>query len=215
MLDWLRRRLAVAAVLSIPLPLSAAALPAEPAPRIYMTPNYGLLMKVPAGYFHCPLPDGWIGTDHGTNLFFTRPAQCDAASGPHIAIDYEHNVAEIVRADGTEGPPRTALEFARLECRGGAILLTGLHLLGAPAAACRGRDGAIQSFAAVYDLGPRPADEDAPAYTLSVSLVTTPARRAGDERALLRLIRGISVCTPDWAVAFHGRAACPAGARWW
>ena len=121
---------------------------------------------------------------------------------------------EFVRADGSEGPPRTALEFARLEFRDGATLLTGVHIQGAPAA-CRGRDGAIKSFEAVYDLGPRAADEDAPASTLSVSLVTTPARRAGDERALLGLIRGISVCTPDWAAAFHGRAACPAGAKWW
>lgn len=60
----LTRAVALAALLSTALPLCAA----EPAPRIYMTPKYGLLMQMPASYFHCPLPDGWIGADHGTTL---------------------------------------------------------------------------------------------------------------------------------------------------
>ena len=106
--DRLRRP--IGALIVAALAMMAAAPPPRPPPSVYMTPNHGLLMRVPPRLSYCPLPDGWMGTDHGTKSLSQAACACDAPEAPHISVHYELNVAEMTRADGTErhrGPRQT------------------------------------------------------------------------------------------------------------
>ena len=189
--------------------------PADRAPRRYVTPNYGVRLALPAGLFYCPLPDGWVGTDHGPNLYLVRP-DCADPAGPHIGVDYEHNVAEHDFGDGDERPARTDAELRRFECTGRAG--PAVTLLGRRVVACvEAHANAVSVTAwAVYDLEPPEHPRDRGAQTLAVALSTTPRRLAADMIAFRRVAAGASACTPRWAKRTSGRPACREfPGSWW
>jgi len=66
--------------LSLFAPAGLAAVPPRVAPPAYATANYGLTFRAPRGATYCPLPAGWIGSDHGTTLFLERPRRCGASA---------------------------------------------------------------------------------------------------------------------------------------
>ncbi len=51
----------------------------KPAPRIYVSHKFGLMMKVPAGLSFCPLPKEWAGSEEGTVIFLKPPSGCTAS----------------------------------------------------------------------------------------------------------------------------------------
>jgi hypothetical protein len=52
-----------------------------PVPALYVTKNYGLMVRVPPRRTYCPLPADWVGSDHGTTVFLVPPADCAATAG--------------------------------------------------------------------------------------------------------------------------------------
>ena len=59
------------------------------APPVYVSPNYNLSFRSPPGAYYCPLPKGWVGSDHGTILFLQRPARCGGAGYPSSSRGFE------------------------------------------------------------------------------------------------------------------------------
>ncbi len=189
--------------------------PAQRAPQRYVTPNFGVRLALPGGLFYCPLPNGWVGTDHGPTLYLARP-DCTDPAGPHIAVDYEHNVAEHDFGDREERPARTYAELRRFECAGRAG--RAVPLLGRRVAPCvEARPNAVSVTAwAVYDLEPPERWRDRGAQTLAVILATTPRRLAADMIMFRRVAAGASVCMPHWAKRTPGRPACREfPGSWW
>jgi hypothetical protein len=60
-----------------------------PAPPKYASPNYTLAFDVPRGMTYCPLSKDWVGSDHGTVIFFTPPARCGGAGYPSSSRGFE------------------------------------------------------------------------------------------------------------------------------
>src|SRR5687767_6170802 len=67
----------------------------QPAPRQYMTGMYGLTFAVPDGATYCPLPEDWIGSDHGTTIFLERPGACGGSGYPSSSRDFASDPARI------------------------------------------------------------------------------------------------------------------------
>ncbi len=175
-----------------------------PAPAQYTTHNYGLTFATPAGSTYCPLPQGWMGSDHGTVLFPVRPRACAGAgypssgrgfsptSTPRIEVYYAYWMGE----DEPKSPPCHVDGWTSLMGRRRAICLG--H-----------RDGMItEAVSARYS-----ADLD----RVTVTLVTVPARRERDLAAFDSLTASVQSC----ATHFTGGAgktvvsgtgqACPVG----
>ena len=102
----------------------------RPAPPTYVSVIYGLTFPSPPGTTYCPLPDGWIGSDHGTILFLEPPTGCgdagypSSARGfvsrrtPRIQLYYGYVVRDDPVGQRCPGPP--VMEFlgrARPLCR--------------------------------------------------------------------------------------------------
>ncbi len=66
-----------------------------PAPPVYVTENYTLTFRPPAGVTYCPLPKGWVGSDHGTVLFLVPPERCGGAGYPSNGREFSPNVPRI------------------------------------------------------------------------------------------------------------------------
>jgi hypothetical protein len=194
--------------------------PPQPAPRLYVTDNYGLMARIPPGLTYCRLPDGWSGSDHGTVLFLKPPSGCIPSHAypsssrptpefvPAISLYYEHNVADIDRGKDESSPPRTSVEYAGQSCdRPYLRIPSGLKLLGKPAIGCRYDDGdRVDIFlAALYWSG----DEG-----VIVSLSTTRKRLSRDLPMLATVASAIRVCRPSWDRKDRGWPACP-NAPWW
>jgi hypothetical protein len=194
--------------------------PPQPAPKLYVTNNYGLVAKIPNGLTYCPLPEGWVGSDHGTVLFLKPPSGCFPSHSypsssrptrefaPAIDLYYGHNVSEIDRGKGESSPPRTSTELAKKSCHQPYLRIPpGLKLLGKPAVGCRHDDGdrVEIALAALYWSG----DEG-----LIVTLSTTRKRLSRDLPMLAKVASAISVCKPDWDKSTRAVPACP-DAPWW
>lgn len=76
-----------------------------PAPRLYRSADKNLTFPTPDGAFYCPLPKGWVGSDHGTVVFLTSPRRCDNGGGvassdrgalnaPNVQVYYGYDVLE-------------------------------------------------------------------------------------------------------------------------
>jgi hypothetical protein len=194
---------------------AAVATEPRPAPRLYVTGNHGVRVQVPDGLYYCPLPEGWVGSDHGTTLFLVAPGDCEAGGTPAISIFYAFNVVERDHGDGDERPPRTDAELRRDECPAGGGMVTGLRLLGHSVPGCSVRDGSRVTISAnaVYSLerGWRGPDR-----TLAVTLSTSTKRLSADLVTFRRLLAGISICTPNRTRSKTGRPGCHEWpGSWW
>jgi len=119
----------------------------KPAPRLYVTQKFGLVMKVPPGLSFCPLPRGWSGYEEGTVLFLKPPSACTAPGTssaarpidgfvPSIGLRYHINRSRDDAFDGNIPAPRTSEEFAHQFCAG-AFESPDLKLFDQPAFTCR------------------------------------------------------------------------------
>ena len=97
----------------------AAQSAAKPAPNLYVTRNFGLMMKVPAGISFCALPKKWSGVEEGTVLFLEKPSSClppgrssimRPISGfvPSITLRYQANRGRNDAYDGSIPQPLTS-----------------------------------------------------------------------------------------------------------
>jgi hypothetical protein len=204
-IGFLLHRLAASGVL---LSLVSAG-PPDPAstPGTFTTDNYNLSARIPARLFHCPYPEGWVGSDHGISIYLVKPKACspdgpaaadaEAARLPRIQLFYAYNNADSVTGPGDEARPfRTNAELVANDCRPPASRLPGgLTLLGLPAAGCVHRHGtAVSVFTAtVYSQDPGSAPDEPDSY-LFVSLETTSRRYLGDLKTLRALVAGMRVC---------------------
>jgi hypothetical protein len=193
--------------------------------------QYGIAVRVPPGLYYCPIPEDWVGADHGRSLYLTPPTRCDSTAGyvlgpvgeqlPRIDLYYAYNVGEGDYPDGSR-PPRTAAELAQRDCAR-PHRLRDVTLLGQPALACEERhDAAIDIVVSTtYDLEPR-AERDSPDAQLSITLVTTPARLASDRATFNSFVRNVYQCKAQWGSgdksfwigAAPGRPACPRNGFW-
>ncbi len=186
---------AAAAMLSQPIP----------APRDYVTQNYDLRFPSPAHTTICPMPDGWVGSDHGTVIFLSPPAQC---GGYGYASSDRGSTPDMPRIEvyygywlGEDEPRRT--------CRAAGWA----RLIGRRRRICRSdQEGDVRIEArALYH-----TDSEA---EVDVALVTTPARLAGDLRRFQAFVVRVRTCSVTWFdksgahVAGSGPACPPT--HWW
>ena len=152
----------------------------RPAPPVYATANHGLTFRTLPGMTYCPLPTGWVGSDHGTILFLDRPRRCGGAGYPSGSRDFEPEVARIEVYYGY------AFEEAsrRPRCAGAR-----LRFFGAWRRLCTERQGGMirASLHATYGSG-READ---------LALVTRQARLATDLRIFRRLAATVRSCSGE------------------
>jgi len=176
-----------------------------PAPSRYVTQNYGLTFKVPVGASYCPLPPGWVGSDHGTAILLERPRACDGAG--YASIDRGFSLPSLPRIDiyyaywlGDDEPKPPACD---------ANVWT--KLFGQRHAICLGQiDGIItEETRALYTF-------DGPVQVI-VTLTTTSARRERDQTALRALTASMRSCKTRLTNAagkhfvFGTGQACPVG----
>lgn len=171
------------------LSLAPAALPAappRPAPRVYATHQYVLTFRTPPGATYCPLPAGWIGSDHGTTVFLERPRDCGEGAGyPSTSRSFAPgNVARInlfyVYRPVDPMPPVRCRRVGRLV------------LLGRVRPLCRTEEGGMIRISVG---APYRADIAAEA---TMTLVTRPARLAGDLATFRRVAASLRTCRATW-----------------
>jgi hypothetical protein len=176
----------------------------KPAPRIYVSHKFGLLMKLPSGLSFCALPREWAGSEDGTVLFLKPPSRCittEADSStvrptsgfvPSITVSYRHNIGRYDEFDGEIPPSRTSEELAHQFCPDFSVS-QDMRLLNRPALTCRlalnGNKVRIVLMS-VYDSAKS---------TLLVSLVTTKERVESDRKVLGKVASAITACkvSPD------------------
>jgi hypothetical protein len=176
----------------------------KPAPRIYVSHKFGLMMKLPSGLSFCALPKEWTGSEDGTVLFLKPPSGCitteaDSSTArpisgfvPSITVSYRSNIGRYDHFDGEIPPSRTSKELAHQFCPDFSVS-PDMRLLGQPALTCRlalnGNKVRIVLMS-VYDSAKS---------TLLVSLVTTKDRLKSDRKVLGKVASAITACkvSPD------------------
>jgi hypothetical protein len=196
----------------------SASYPPKPAPRLYVTQKFGLVMNVPSGLSFCPLPRSWSGHEEGTVLFLKLPSACLAPGDssatrpidgfvPSIGLRYHVNRSRDDAFDGNIPAPQTSEEFAHQFCAG-AFASPDFKLFGQPAFTCRSEMPGNKIrivLMAVYDSA---------RSHLILTLLTTPDRLADDTRTLSTLASSITACQVSSNKEKRVGAACPKG-NWW
>jgi hypothetical protein len=171
----------------------------KPAPRIYVSDKFGLMMKLPSGLSFCALPKEWTGSEDGTVLFLKPPSGCitteaDSSTArpisgfvPSITVSYRSNIGRYDHFDGEIPPSRTSEELAHQFCPDFSVS-PDMRLLGQPALTCRlalnGNKVRIVLMS-VYNSAKS---------TLLVSLVTTKDRLKSDRKVLGKVASAITAC---------------------
>ncbi len=197
----------------------AVSYPPKPAPRIYASPKFGLMIKVPSGLSFCALPKEWAGSEEGTVLFLKPPSGCLATetdssttrliSGfvPSITVSYRSNIGRYDHFDGEIPPSRTSQELAHQFCPD-FFTARDLKLFDQPALTCQlalnGNKVRIVLMS-VYDSANS---------TLLVSLLTTKDRVASDRRVLAKVASGITACKVSSDKEKSKSPVCPKAAVW-
>jgi len=169
------------------------------APAIYVTQNYALTLRVPKGATYCPLPDSWVGSDHGSIFFLTPPAWCAGVGYPSSS-----------RGFGPDQTPRIELYYGYRDedmprpprCRSiGTTLFLGKYYQ-----LCPGHRGGSRT---VEVTGFYEADQQAEAV---LTLVTTSGRLARDLKTLRRVAATVRPCrTKSQERDSEPGALCPKG----
>jgi hypothetical protein len=190
----------------------------KPAPRLYVSHKFGLVMKVPPSLDFCPLPKRWAGEEEGTVLFLKPPSACMAPGKssamrfidgfvPSISLRYHGNRSRNDAFDGNIPAPRTSEEFAHQFCAG-AFASPDFKLFNDAAFTCRSEMAGNKIrivLMAVYDSARN---------HLILTLLTTPDRLTDDTRLLATVASSITACQSSAGKEKHEGAACPKG-NWW
>lgn len=190
----------------------------KPAPRLYVTQKFGLVITVPPGLSFCPLPRGWSGYEEGTVLFLKPPSACMAPRGssavrpidgfvPSIGLRYHINRSRDDAFDGNIPAPRTSEEFAHQFCAG-AVASPDLKLFDQPAFTCRSEMPGNKVRIVLMSV------YDSARNHIILTLLTTPDRLADDTRLLATVASSIRGCQPSSGKEKREEAACPKG-NWW
>lgn len=196
----------------------AAQSAAKPAPNLYVTRNFGLMMKVPAGISFCELPRKWSGLEEGTVLFLEKPSSCLPPGGssvmrpisgfvPSITLRYHANRSRNDAYDGSIPQPLTSEQFAQQFCAG-SVVSPDLRLFDQRAFTCRNDlpDNKVRiALMAVFDSARN---------NMILILQTTPDRLANDKRTLGKLASSITACQASPGKAKGAAVVCPKG-NWW
>jgi hypothetical protein len=191
---------------------------AKPAPNLYVTRNFGLMMKVPAGISFCSLPKRWSGVEEGTVLFLEKPSSClppgrsslmRPISGfvPSITLRYHANRNRNDAYDGSIPQPLTSEEFAQQFCAG-SFVSPDLRLFDQGAFTCRNDlpDNKVRvALMAVFDSARN---------NMILILQTTPDRLTNDTRMLGKLASSITACQASPSKEKGAAVVCPKG-NWW
>jgi len=183
---------------------------ARVAPAKFSTAQYGLMFSVPHGATYCPLPKDWVGSDHGTTVFFERPRRCLGAGYPSSGRGFEpQNLARLelfysywMDEDEPPDPPCnrvgrvTFLGKQRPICK---KLWHGLIILTVEA----------RYFTDIE-------------VEADFSLITKPKRLSGDLITFRAMARSFRTCSAIWHDSNHkqkdfttGRGPlCPPDSRW-
>jgi hypothetical protein len=176
----------------------------KPAPRIYVSDKFGLMMKLPSGLSFCALPKEWAGSEDGTVLFLKPPSGCitteaDSSTArpvsgfvPSITVSYRSNIGRYDHFDGEIPPSRTSKELAHQFCPDFSVS-PDMRLFGQPALTCQlalNRNKVRIVLMSIYDSAKS---------TLLVSLVTTKDRLKSDRKVLGKVASAITACkvSPD------------------
>jgi len=196
----------------------SASYASKPAPRLYVTQKFGLVMKVPQGLSFCALPRRWSGDEGGTVLFLQPPPACLAPGQSSvlrpidgfvssISLRYHVNRSRDDAFDGNIPAPRTSKEFAHQFCAG-ASASPDFQLFEQPAFTCRSempRNQIRIVLMALYDSGQK---------NLILTLLTTSDHMADDKRLLATVASSISACQSSSHKEKEEEPACPKE-NWW
>lgn len=185
---------------------------ALPAPSVYATPNYGLTFQVPPNSFYCPLPEDWVGSDHGTLIFLESPGGCGGSGYPSSVRAFERDVARIEIFYSYDMSEFVDEEYAPVPVPCDAVARS--RFLGHDTPICKTtEDGTIILRAeAKYE-----ADAAAEA---AFTLVTTDDRYANDFAIFQALLASAKPCSSEWkddkgrTERFGTGDRCPSGASW-
>ena len=158
--------------------------PPLPARGTFVSRSYALTFTAPPDLFHCPVPDGWTGSDHGTVLFLRPPRLCGGAGYPSSARGFE-----------PPGMPRVEVYYGRTNgihatepCRGaGRVRFLGRLR---PLCAARRRGMITREVRGLYT-----ADDETEAV---LTLVTDPSRLRHDLAVFRALAAGVHPCAIPW-----------------
>ena len=190
------------------LAMAAAMIPPPAlAPSVYVTSNYALTFRSPPGAFYCPLPDDWVGSDHGTTLLLIQPTACGEVGYPSSG-----------RAFTPESTPRIEVYYGYWDAEdalapGPCRQVGTASLMGGDQPLCRTD---AEGFVVVKVTAHYEADIPA---ELDLTLVTTPARLARDLAAFRAMAGTARACAAAWKddngrpfTLGHG-APCPEDGR--
>ncbi len=159
---------------------------AEPLPAkgTFVSPSYALTFVVPLDLTYRPLPDDWVGSDHGTVLFLVPPRTCDGAGYASMARGFEPPTI-----------PRIEVEYERWDdtFHSQPCQQTGhIQFLGRLRPLCRSRwrGMAVREVRGLYV-----ADDQTEAI---FTLVTFPSRLSRDLRVLVALAASARPCAIPW-----------------
>lgn len=199
-----------ASVLCVALLAACATTPPgpRPTPPMFMSLDKNITFQAPPGSTYCPLPRGWVGSDHGTVIFLAPPQSCVGAGYasiartwtgsevPAISVYYGY---DVVDPDDRESP-EPCHEIGRAP------------LLGAERPLCRSQNIDGISVRAEVAYPATGAEEDIPA-DVAFMLQTTPERLDQDLAAFVALLASVATCEaqpPGYATA---RPPCPPKAK--
>jgi hypothetical protein len=206
----------------------------KPAPRIYVSHKFGLMMKVPAGLSFCDLPKEWSGSEEGTVLFLKPPSGCIAVetnrsttrpvSGftPSITVYYRRNASKYDPFDGEIRPTHTSEEFAGQFCPD-FVVSPDLKLFDHPALTCRyemnsGRVRivlmALYGSANNDSANDGSTKHDSANNILMLSLLTTKDRLASDRQVLGKISSALTACKFPSGKEKTKTPACPHAMVW-
>jgi hypothetical protein len=168
---------------------TASTIAPKPAPPVFVTSNYGLTFKTPPGSFYCPLPDDWVGSDHGTVVFLASPGVCGGAGYASSSRNFLGDVPRIEIyygywfGDEERSPP--------CNTAGTAKLLSEAHPL------CReDKDARVNIRVWTRYMADSSAE-------VVVTLVTEPGRLHRDMATLITLTNSMRTCSFVWTE--HGK----------
>lgn len=191
--------------------------PPKPAPQIYVSREFGLMMAVPAGLSYCALPKKWSGREEGTVLFLEPPSAClEMQSGsstvrpiagfvPSITLHYRANRERYDNFDGAIPKAPSSEELARQFCPR-PLHTSELKLFDQPAFGCRSDQTGSKVKIVLFALyGPEH-------NILTISLLTTQEHLDDGMQMLGKISSSISACDPDKKKS--DAPACPHGSTW-
>jgi len=208
--------LLIAALLGSPQE-NAPSHPPKPAPRTYVSREFGLMMTVPSGLSYCALPKKWSGTEEGTVLFLETPSAClETQSGsstvrpiagfvPSISIHYRANRERYDNFDGAIPKAPSSEELARQFCPK-PLHTSELKLFDQPAFGCRSDQNGNKVKIVLFALYSTEHN------ILTVSLLTTQEHLDAGLQMLGKISSSISACDPDKKQS--DVPVCPRGSTW-